>query len=296
MTRLFEPNKVPCQQVMHPFFDAAGIRVSVLRLDLLHPVISGNKWMKLQPWLQEVKEKKLKGIITKGGPWSNHLHAAAYAANLEGLACTLVVKAKEGMMTPALSDALGWNAEIVYAPGDFGDEEKWKDKAASEKKLLIPLGGEGDIAARGVAIFIRNLNLPAFQHVICPIGTGTTLEGIALSGIAPGSLTGINPGIKDEYREVIKKIKSGNPAIKIDIQTCPELKKFGKWPGFLPELMNEWFNLWQIPTDLIYTSKMFYCFFKMIENGRFTKGDSVLLVHTGGLQGNRSLPAGRLVF
>jgi 1-aminocyclopropane-1-carboxylate deaminase/D-cysteine desulfhydrase-like pyridoxal-dependent ACC family enzyme len=291
---LSQLNAAACQPITDPLFEAAGIEVSVLRLDLLHPVISGNKWMKLQPWIQQVRERKLKGFITKGGPWSNHLHAAAFTAFQQELTCSLVVKAPKGMMTPTLSDALAWNAEILYAPDDFDDEKKWGLKATAEQKLLIPLGGEGENAARGVTTFIRDLAMPQFHHIICPVGTGTTLEGIAFSGIASKSITGINPGIKDDYHAVIKKI---SPHVhEVNIVTDPALKKFGKFPGFLPSLMSEWFMKWNIPTDIVYTAKMFYTFLRMVESHHFKNGESVLLMHTGGLQGNRSLPKGTLIF
>ena len=51
-------------------FSAQGIVVDVLRLDKVHPVISGNKWFKLQFYLQEAIQSNKKHILTYGGPWS----------------------------------------------------------------------------------------------------------------------------------------------------------------------------------------------------------------------------------
>ena len=47
----------------------SNIHVSVLRLDKIHPVISGNKWFKLRYYLEEAKVQQKKRIITFGGAW-----------------------------------------------------------------------------------------------------------------------------------------------------------------------------------------------------------------------------------
>ena len=60
--------------------------------------------------------------------------------------------------------------------------------------------------------------------------------------------------------------------------------------------MNKLFIDEQIPTDFVYTGKMFYAFYDLIEKDYFPRESKLLLVHTGGLQGNRSLPADTLVF
>jgi 1-aminocyclopropane-1-carboxylate deaminase len=36
-----------------PYFGNEIVEVAILRLDLLHPVVSGNKWFKLQYYLQD---------------------------------------------------------------------------------------------------------------------------------------------------------------------------------------------------------------------------------------------------
>ena len=252
--------------------------------------------MKLQPWLALVKSKQLSGIITKGGPYSNHVHATAYACFLNNLSCTIIIKARQGMLTPTLNDVANWNAKVIYAPTDYNDEEKWGRVATDEHKLLVPMGGEGPVAVNGVTDFLRTLELPFYDHIICPVGTGTTLSGIAKTGKSKKNIIGINPGIDDDYSPLLKEIKLDGTATTIRIVKFPELEKFGKWPTFLPPLMNEWFSLWQLPTDIIYTAKMFYGFFKLIGLQSFASDDSVLLVHTGGLQGNRSLPPGTLNF
>ena len=43
-----------------------------------------------------------------------------------------------------------------------------------------------------------------------------------------------------------------------------------------------------IPTDRIYTAKMFYALYDMVKKDYFRKGSTVIAVHTGGLQGENT--------
>src|SRR5687768_14000076 len=63
------------QKLNHPQLE--GIDISVLRLDKIHPEISGNKWFKLVPWIEQVYHQQKEGIVTFGGAYSNHLLAVA---------------------------------------------------------------------------------------------------------------------------------------------------------------------------------------------------------------------------
>ena len=64
-----------------PSYSNTQYQVSLLRLDQLHPVVSGNKWYKLRFYIQEAIDKKASSIVSFGGPYSNHLVALAYAAH-----------------------------------------------------------------------------------------------------------------------------------------------------------------------------------------------------------------------
>ena len=68
-----------------PSYSSAKYQVSLLRLDQLHPIVSGNKWYKLRFYIQEALDRKLTTIASFGGPYSNHLVALAYAAKLNKL-------------------------------------------------------------------------------------------------------------------------------------------------------------------------------------------------------------------
>ena len=48
---------IPLQQVQENLFEEKNIQLFILREDLIHPQISGNKWRKLKYNIQEAKEK-----------------------------------------------------------------------------------------------------------------------------------------------------------------------------------------------------------------------------------------------
>ena len=52
----------------------------------------------------------------------------------------------------------------------------------------------------------------------------------------------------------------------------------------------------QLPTDIVYTSKLLFAAKDLIAVDQFLPGSRVLLIHSGGLQGNQSLPFNTLPF
>ena len=71
---------------------------------------------------------------------------------------------------------------------------------------------------------------------------------------------------------------------------------YAKKTAALLQFMNQWYLETGIPSDFVYTAKMFFAADALAASGYFPEGSSILLVHTGGLQGNRSLPKGTLIF
>ncbi|PKL75646.1 MAG: hypothetical protein CVV27_14275 [Candidatus Melainabacteria bacterium HGW-Melainabacteria-1] len=63
-----------------PGFDDSSL--SLLRLDQIHPLLSGNKWFKLSGNLIAARQAGLDTLLTLGGAWSNHLIATSAAGRL----------------------------------------------------------------------------------------------------------------------------------------------------------------------------------------------------------------------
>jgi 1-aminocyclopropane-1-carboxylate deaminase len=71
---------------------------------------------------------------------------------------------------------------------------------------------------------------------------------------------------------------------------------YAKFNSELIHFMNNWYLTTNIPSDFVYTGKLFFAFSKILERDFFPPGSKILLIHSGGLQGNNSLKNGTLIF
>jgi 1-aminocyclopropane-1-carboxylate deaminase len=71
---------------------------------------------------------------------------------------------------------------------------------------------------------------------------------------------------------------------------------YAKYTAELLEFMNDFYRVTQIPSDFVYTGKLFFAVKDRIEKKYFPAGVKILVIHSGGLQGNSSLPKGTLIF
>ena len=270
--------------------------VDILRLDKIHPLISGNKWLKLEGWHEAFLRGNYSGIISRGGPWSNHLHATGAFCHMHGIPFTAVVNSSPGFRTLTLCDLDAWKQEILYAPDNqFDHDEFWQKMAAEKNRLYIPMGGEGTAGNLGVTRFFDLLFPKKYDSVYCPLGTGTTLLGIMESKLPFTHMVAYNPGFRDPaLEEKLMKAAEALPGKSLYIARTPG-EKFGKADALLVDFMNAFYKQTGVPADLVYTGKMLRYFVKNLSSQNMA-GSKVLIVHTGGLQGNRSLPAGSLVY
>lgn len=268
-----------------------GLQVDMLRLDLIHPMISGNKWLKLHYWLEKFRKGNFSGILTLGGPWSNHLHASGYACLMETIPMKALVKGYAGMENAMLTDLQLWGCNVEFVNRQqFFDITFAQQIAKNENYLLIPMGGEGPEGEAGVMAWFNQLSLKNYDYIFCSVGTGTTLSGIAKSHISCNNLIGVDPGTGD--KGLVESVSQLNEDITGKIVTLEKGgEKMGKLAPEMVEFMQEWFAQTGIPLDFVYTAPMCKTFVKMAELGQLLPGSRVLLVHTGGLQGNRSFVA-----
>mgnify|MGYP003338822290 CR=1 FL=1 len=71
---------------------------------------------------------------------------------------------------------------------------------------------------------------------------------------------------------------------------------YAKKNNLLFESMNKFYLNHSIPTDFVYTGKMVCGFEQLVIENRFPKNVKILLIHSGGLQGNRTIQNGVLGF
>ena len=288
------PLEVYNQVLKHPLLDEKKIELQVKRLDLIHPNIQGNKFFKLKYNLSEAKAQGFKSLLTFGGAYSNHILATAEAAYLAGFSSFALIRGeKTEPLNPTLDRAkkLGMHLEYI-------DRSSYRLKAQPEfiQKLndkfgdfyLIPEGGTNELAIRGTQEILTKED-EKFTHIACSIGTGGTFTGLAISKRPNQKLMGFSSlkgkFIHEEIESLINKYSS-KTIRGIQIFDSYHFGGYAKQKPELIEFIWEFFENFNILLDPIYTAKAAFGLWDQIIKDNFPEGSKILLIHTGGLQGN----------
>jgi 1-aminocyclopropane-1-carboxylate deaminase len=277
----------------------ASIQAAMLRLDLIHPEIQGNKWFKLKFNLQAAEEAGKKRILTFGGAYSNHIAAVAAACKLRQLHGTAIIR---GERPPVLSHTLR-RAEENGLELQFISREYYRNKlhrdweAMFPEHYIIPEGGHNALGVKGCEEILSLGTTRSFTHILCAVGTGTTLAGL-INAAQPGQqVWGISAlkGALSLQNEVTQLL---NADAEAEWQLLHDFHEggYGKITPAVIDFMNLFFTETGIPLDGVYTGKTVLAFKKLLKQGLITEGSSVLCIHTGGLQGNLSLQEGVLCY
>lgn len=283
-------------------FFSGPLTVDVLRLDEVHPVVSGNKGFKLKKYLEAAGGAGKSTLLTFGGAFSNHLVATAAAAQVQGLQSIGVVRGEEpAQLSHTLRAAASYGMSLHFV-SRAGYRQKTIPPSVYEQHdpesiYPIPEGGYGALGAQGAADILRRPETVAYTHVVTAVGSGTTLAGLVSAAAPHLSVTGI-PVLKNAF-SLHTEINRLLPAHKQDdfaLQWDYHCGGYAKYTGGLLRFMNAFYERTGIPTDFVYTGKAFFAAYDLVRKNYFPAGSRLLLVHTGGLQGNRSLKKGSLIY
>jgi 1-aminocyclopropane-1-carboxylate deaminase len=289
-------SKITLDKLSLPLLIEKNVEVFVLRLDKIHPVISGNKWFKLQFYLEEAKAQKKTRIVTMGGAWSNHILATAAVCRLMNLASVGVIRGEEPQVhSSTLSQAKAWGMQLIFLNRAEYREKKIPLELNSDENYFIDEGGYGEKGMQGAATILAYCK-NAVTHICCAAGTGTMLAGLAQAASSQQIVLGFsvlknNKSLKRSVSSLLNKGKY-NYQINHDYH-------FGGYAKSRPELlkfMNEFYQQTTIPTDFVYTGKLFFAVMDLVGNNHFKPHSQILVIHSGGLQGNDSLSKGVLIF
>lgn len=277
-------------------------KVAVLRLDAVHPVVSGNKWYKLQGHLSQAAAAGKRTILTYGGAYSNHIVATAAACAAAGLHSVGIIRGEapqQWSLTLLDAQALGMELHFINRT-NYRDkiipEELFKQYPA-DSMYIVGEGGMGRAGTTGIVAMMNSLPINSFTHILSAVGTGTTLAGLVQASKSNQQVLGIS-SLKNNL-ELEAAVHNMLPPPGKSNWQINHAFHFGGYAKHKPELirfMNDWYQLTGIPSDFVYTGKMFYAFHQLWSQQYFPENSNILLVHTGGLQGNRSLPAGTLIY
>ncbi len=273
------------------------VELVIARLDLLHQVVSGNKIFKLHYFLEEAKEKN-KSIITFGGAYSNHLVATAYAANTLNIPAIGYVRGDQfSFESPSLQNCRKYGMQLQFLSREAYQKLQTHTEQASlaEKfnAIVIPEGGYHPKGAKGAGLIMQLL--PAAATICLPVGTATTLAGLALAASPTQQVVGF-PVLKN-MTDIEKRVQYlAGSGLNYRLEDGYHFGGYARHTPALFTFMNQFYNDYQVPLDFVYTAKMMYGVLELISSGSFSVDKPVICLHTGGLQGNSSLEMGTLVY
>ncbi len=276
------------------------MKLTVKRLDLLYPEAPGNKYFKLKYNLLKAKESGAQRVVTVGGPFSNHLHAVAASCRQAELKCTGIVRGdRPKQLSPTLVDCLNWGMELEFMPREQYDEHrseafKHAVRARYPMSYFIPEGGNNYLGVNG-CMEILSADDRTFEAIAVPVGSGTTLAGIALTA-APRQRLLAFPATRDEA--LPQRVRDALYWTLMDEELADALTARMEWfdaytfKGFArvtPELERfmRTSEAEGLPLDRVYTAKMLFGLHDLAQQGVLAENERVLAIHTGGLQGNR---------
>ena len=290
----FDDRNVVLQPLSKFWYLKKVAAIDMLRLDLLHPVVSGNKWYKLRLNMDHAKNNGYKTIVTSGGGYSNHLIATAYAAKRFGLQSVGIVRGKYDVLTPTLVDCQAQGMELIFVTQeDYKNQHQpeWAEKLVAhfDEVFIIPEGGANERGRTGAGLITRFITSD-YTHVMIDVGTGTTLTGIRNNLTTSQQIFGFVPMKQGAYlashiREHLLPAQDKN----WQLLDKWHFGGFGKWNAELLAFMNDFYRENKIPLDVVYASKMMYGLKEMLDDNCFNSSDRLLCIHSGGLQGNISV-------
>ncbi|HEN8797920.1 TPA: pyridoxal-phosphate dependent enzyme [Pseudomonas putida] len=285
----------PLQPLSLHWLQHGGVEAAILRLDLIDPLISGNKWFKLRHHLQQAGNSKAPGLISLGGNHSNHLHALAAAGKRFGFATAGLLRG-HAQDTPTVRDLQALGMELHWlgyggyrARNEPGFWEPWQ--AHYPGWHCIPEGGGGLAGAQGCALILQQarsqiatLGWSDYDSWWLAAGTGTTLAGLVMAEAGAHTVHGALAVPRDHgVAETVAALAGGQGYQLHD--ACRG--GFGTFDDELLAFVAHCEQYTGVPLEALYTGKALMALREQVEAGLFAPGTRLIFVHTGGLQGRR---------
>lgn len=266
------------------------VQITVKRLDLIHPQISGNKFFKLKYNLLEAQQLGFKQILTFGGAYSNHIAATACAAQLFGFQSIGIIRGDE-LQTQSLNPTL-------QTANDFGMQLRFVSRAEYRLRhdmdyqlqlkqhypdaYIIPEGGTNTFALKGTQEILSPEDQTNYDVICCAVGTGGTIAGIIESSSNRQQVLGFS-ALKGEFLRHDIQQWTDKLNWSLTDQYCGG--GYAKTSPELLQFMLQFEQQYAIPLEQVYTAKMMMGLFDLIGRNHFPTHTRILVIHTGGLQG-----------
>lgn len=292
--------QAPLQRIHLDWLDAAGVELACLRLDRVDPLVSGNKWFKLAPYLQQAAASGAQGLISLGGAHSNHLHALAAAGQRFGFATVGLLRG-QAQQTPTVDDlqALGmqlhWLGYAGYRARHQSDFwHVWLERYPGFQ--AVGEGGLGLTGAEGCRCLVpmAQTQLEAigwldFDAWWLAAGTGTTLAGLLLEecrrAVYGALAVPASHGVAPQVTELLGQ--AGSDGRRYQLLDAAR-GGFARFDPALCQFILETEQAADLPLEPVYTGKALMALRDFCVNGQLERGTRLIFIHTGGLQGRRA--------
>ncbi|MDO1447098.1 pyridoxal-phosphate dependent enzyme [Rhodocytophaga aerolata] len=305
-TLLHAPVYAPLQRLQDAVTEAAGIQVYIKREDLIHPQISGNKWRKLKYNLLQAAQEGKDTLLTFGGAYSNHIYAVAAAGKLYKFRTIGIIRGEEHQpLNATLSFARACGMHLHYLDRTTYQQKEHPEVLYSLQEqygnfYLIPEGGSNALAVKGCMEIIQDIPLEV-DYLCLPCGTGGTMAGL-VAGAPDKKIIGFSALKGGEFlNQSVKELlqsyaiidaapnKTYLTASTWHIQTNYHFGGYAKVQPELLEFIRKFEQTHNIPLEQVYTGKMLYGVYDLLQEGYFPKGSTLVVLHTGGLQGRSAM-------
>ncbi len=275
-----------------------NVNLFMKRIDLVHPVISGNKWYKMKYNIVEMKKLGLDTLLTFGGAFSNHIHAAAHAGKIFGFKTIGLIRGEEHLpLNTTLQTAVDDGMELHYVDRTTFRKRETEEFLNSIRErfgnvYLLPVGGTNKIALKGCAEIIDQIDID-YNYICSASGSGGTFAGL-VAGLKGSKQAIAFPALKggEFLEEVISDLVSeytGETFSNWGLNTDYHFGGFAKLSKELIDFTHEFNELNGFELDYIYTNKMMFGIANLIKKGFFKSGETIVAIHSGGLQGNEGM-------
>ncbi len=266
------------------------VELFIRREDLIHPFVSGNKFRKLKYNLREAKHQNKTVLLTFGGAFSNHIAATAYAGKENGFKTIGIIRGEElaaaDATNPTLQFAADCGMELFFVSRrEYRNKDK-EEFLANLRQIhgdfyLIPEGGSNHLAVKGCEEILSENDF-FYDYIATSVGTGGTISGLINAASSHQKVLGFT-SLKGAFltKDICKFATNSNWHLFEEYH----FGGYGKVTEELVHFLNWFYQHYQIPLDPIYTGKMVFGIFDLIQKGYFDKGSKIMLIHTGGLQG-----------
>jgi 1-aminocyclopropane-1-carboxylate deaminase len=296
--------QAPLQPLALDWLARAGVEVAVLRLDLIDPLLGGNKWYKLQGHLQQAAQASASGLISVGGAHSNHLHALAAAGACFGFASIGLLRG-EPQDTPTVRDLHDFGMQLHWlgyggyrARHQPGFWDCWRQRYPGVH--CIDEGGAGLLGMAGVCALVSQVyrQLPGlgwtdFDGWWLASGSGTSAAGLVLAEQARrtvhlASAVPLKHGLAANLARMLADAGYAGQGYRL---LDASRGGFGVVDAELACFLRQTEAQGSPRLEPLYTAKAMMALRHQVQTGYFAPGTRLIFMHSGGLQGRRAMQA-----